>query len=82
MILSNAPTEVPSTIVFAPVCFETTSEEDVVKYGLNKKCGLLVNNSRNIIYADSSEKFAKVAGEKAREMQFEMEQLLKANNLV
>ena len=33
MILSNAPTEVPRTKVLAPVCFDTTSDEDVVKYG-------------------------------------------------
>jgi orotidine-5'-phosphate decarboxylase len=58
------------------------SLEDVVKYGLNKKCGLLINNSRNIIYADASEKFAQVAGLKAKEMQLEMELLLKANNLI
>jgi orotidine-5'-phosphate decarboxylase len=53
------------------------SLEDVAKYGLNKKCGLLVNSSRGIIYADSSEDFAKVAGEKAKELQIEMSRLLK-----
>jgi orotidine-5'-phosphate decarboxylase len=58
------------------------SLEDVVKYGINKKCGLLVNNSRNIIYADVTEQFAIVAGEKAAEMQIQMEQLLKTNKLI
>jgi len=48
------------------------SLEEVVKYGMNKRCGLLVNSSRGIIYADSTERFAEVAGEKAREMQEEM----------
>lgn len=52
------------------------SLEEVVKYGINKQCGLLVNNSRNIIYADATNQFAKVAGEKAAEMQKEMEKLL------
>lgn len=50
---------------------------EVAKYGMNKKCGLLVNSSRGIIYADNSENFAAVAGEKAEEMQLEMAELLK-----
>jgi orotidine-5'-phosphate decarboxylase len=58
------------------------SLEDVVKYGLNKQCGLLVNSSRNIIYADSTNKFAKVAGEKAAEVQNQMELLLQNYNLL
>ncbi len=50
--------------------------EQVAKYGMNKQCGLLVNSSRNIIYADSTEKFSEKAGQEAREMQKEMEILL------
>ncbi len=46
--------------------------EEVAKYGLNSHCGLLVNSSRGIIFADSSENFAVVAGEKARELAEEM----------
>ncbi len=49
------------------------SLEDVCKYGMNKECGLIVNNSRAILYADKSENFAVVAGQKAREMQQMME---------
>ena len=45
---------------------------EVARYGMNSQCGLLVNSSRGIIYADSSENFDSVAGEKAREMQEEM----------
>jgi orotidine-5'-phosphate decarboxylase len=44
------------------------SLEEVVKYGMNKQCGLLVNSSRGIIFADNSENFDKVAGEKASEL--------------
>jgi orotidine-5'-phosphate decarboxylase len=58
------------------------SLEDVVKYGINKHCGLLVNSSRNIIYADASNKFGKVAGEKAAEVQKQMELLLIKYNLL
>ncbi|MDD5989025.1 MAG: orotidine-5'-phosphate decarboxylase [Bacteroidales bacterium] len=53
------------------------SLEEVCRYGMTSRCELLVNSSRGIIYADSSEDFAKVAGEKARELQEQMQQLLK-----
>lgn len=55
---------------------------EVSEYGLNNKCGLLINSSRGIIFADNSEKFDKVAGEKARELQMEMEVYLSGRNLV
>jgi len=48
------------------------SLEEVARYGMNSQCGLLVNSSRGIIYADSSDHFDAVAGEKAHEMQEEM----------
>lgn len=53
------------------------SLHDVAAYGMNKRCGLLVNSSRGIIYADQSEHFADTAAAKAREMQQEMDNLLK-----
>ena len=49
---------------------------EVVEYGLNKDCGLLVNSSRAIIYADDSEDFASLAGVEARKIQEEMSQYL------
>ncbi len=52
------------------------SLEEVAKYGMNQQCGLLVNSSRAIIFADASEQFANIAGQKSREMQQEMAQLL------
>jgi orotidine-5'-phosphate decarboxylase len=58
------------------------SLDDVVKYGINKHCGLLVNSSRNIIYADATDKFANIAGEKAAEIQKQMELLLEKYNLL
>jgi len=58
------------------------SLREVAKYGLNNKCGLLVNSSRGIIFADNSENFAKVAGEKAREIQSEMELYLSQHKLI
>ncbi len=53
------------------------SLEEVCRYGMTPRCELLVNSSRGIIYADSTDDFAKVAGEKARELQEQMQQLLK-----
>ena len=58
------------------------SLEEVTKYGINNKCGLLVNSSRGIIFADGSENFDKVAEEKAHEMQLEMEKHLSERNLI
>jgi orotidine-5'-phosphate decarboxylase len=52
------------------------SLEEVCKYGLNKEVGLLVNSSRGIIYASNKEDFAKVACEKAEELQQEMSNVL------
>lgn len=58
------------------------SLEEVCKYGMNNDCGLLVNASRAIIFADSSDNFATTAGEKAREYQQQMESELKARNII
>jgi len=58
------------------------SLQEVAKYGLTNKCGLIVNSSRGIIFADNSENFDKVAGEKAAEIQKEMEQYLSQHKLI
>ena len=58
------------------------SLQEVAKYGMNSSCGLLVNSSRGIIFADNSIEFAKVAGEKAKELQVEMENLLKEKSII
>lgn len=52
------------------------SLEEVCRYGMTDECGLLVNSSRAVIYADSTERFAEVAAEKAHEVQQQMERLL------
>lgn len=49
------------------------SLKDVCQYGMTKECGLLVNSSRGIIFADNTENFASVAAEKAKELQQQME---------
>ena len=57
------------------------SLEEVVKYGMNDKCGLIVNSSRAIIYADSTENFAAVAGQKAKEVADQMDKCLKEKGI-
>ena len=52
------------------------SLEEVCKYGMIDDCGLLVNSSRAIIYADNTENFAAVAAEKAKEVQVQMAKLI------
>lgn len=45
---------------------------DVVKFGMNSQCGLLVNISRNIIFAGKGKDFDSVAAQKAKEAACEM----------
>jgi orotidine-5'-phosphate decarboxylase len=55
--------------------------DEVFKYGKNADCGLIVNSSRSIIYGDSTKKFDEIAGQKAREIQQQMEALLKQESM-
>jgi orotidine-5'-phosphate decarboxylase len=74
---------VPDHFLLVPgVGAQGGSLEEVVKFGLNSKCGLLVNSSRGIIFADSTENFDKVAGEKAKEIQVDMEIYLRQHKLI
>lgn len=45
---------------------------EVVKYGMNSECGLLVNSSRGIIFADNTSEFAVAAASEAKKIQQEM----------
>ena len=82
-MLTTVRRHVPDHFLLIPgVGAQGGSLKDVAKYGMNKQCGLLVNSSRAIIFADSSEKFAEVAAAKAKETQQEMEGLLKSFSLV
>lgn len=72
---------VPNHFLLVPgVGAQGGSLQDVCQYGMNKDCGLLVNSSRGIIYADNTENFATIAAEKARELQEEMASILQAAN--
>jgi orotidine-5'-phosphate decarboxylase len=58
------------------------SFEEVSHNGLNSKCGIIVNASRSIIFADRTENFASTACLKASEFQKEMEAILKGQKLI
>lgn len=69
---------VPNHFLLVPgVGAQGGSLEEVCRYGMNSSCGLIVNSSRAIIYADSTERFAEVAAEKAHEVQQQMSEELK-----
>lgn len=69
---------VPDHFLLVPgVGAQGGSLEEVCKYGMNADCGLIVNSSRAIIYADKTERFAEVAAEEAKKVQQQMETLLK-----
>jgi len=74
---------VPDHFLLVPgVGAQGGSLQEVAKNGMNSKCGLLVNSSRGIIYASNGEDFAEKAGEAAKEVQQEMEVLLKEAGLL
>lgn len=68
---------VPNHFLLVPgIGAQGGSLSEVCKYGMTRECGLIVNSSRAIIYADATEDFAAVAAQKAREVQQEMKQEL------
>ena len=74
---------VPDHFLLVPgVGAQGGSLKEVVRYGMNSRCGLLVNSSRGIIFADNSEKFDYVAGEKANEIRQEMQNYLAGAGLI
>lgn len=74
---------VPNHFLLVPgIGAQGGSLEEVCRHGMTGQCGLIVNSSRAIIYADSTEDFARVAGEKAREVQQQMAAELKKVHII
>lgn len=74
---------VPEHFLLVPgVGAQGGSLESVAKYGMNNHCGLIVNSSRGIIFADRTENFAVRAKEEAVKLQQEMEGLLKEKGII
>jgi len=68
---------VPDHFLLVPgVGAQGGSLQEVAKYGLTNDCGLLVNSSRNIIYASADINFTRKIRQEAEKMQQEMSKLL------
>ena len=82
-MLTDVRAIVPEHFLLVPgVGAQGGSLEEVAKYGLNSMCGLLVNSSRQIIYASSDKDYAQAARAEAQQVQGEMEFILKQAELI
>jgi orotidine-5'-phosphate decarboxylase len=82
-MLTDIRAIVPDHFLLVPgVGAQGGSLQDVAKYGLNSSCGLLVNSSRQIIYAANDKTFAIAARQEAQNVQAEMEQILSTAELI
>ncbi len=69
---------VPEHFLLVPgVGAQGGSLEETARYGMNRRCGLLVNSSRGILYASQGKDFAQKAAAQAEKLQRQMESLLK-----
>ena len=74
---------VPDSFLLIPgIGVQGGNLKEVVRYGINSNCGLIVNSSRGIIYASQGNDFAEKAAEKAFELQKEMSEYLKLFKIV
>ncbi len=74
---------IPNHFLLVPgVGAQGGSMEEVAKYGMNSSCGLLVNSSRGIIYADSGLDFAEAARLSAQKLQSSMSNELKKASII
>jgi orotidine-5'-phosphate decarboxylase len=55
---------------------------DVSKHGLNASCGLLINNTREILYASNGNDYDQAAANKAKSIQQQMEAYLMEFNVI
>lgn len=76
-MLVNIREIIPEHFLLVPgVGAQGGSLEDVAKYGMTSNCGLIINASRSILFANSSEKFAHAAETEAKKLQQQMKDLL------
>lgn len=81
-MLAQVRKHIPNHFLLVPgVGKQGGSLQEVVKYGINSECGLIVNSSRAIIYASNGKNFGQVAREQALIVKQEMDILLKENGL-
>ena len=74
---------VPNHFLLVPgIGAQGGSLEEVCRYGMTPQCGLIINSSRAIIYADKSEAFAQAAKNEAEKVQKQMAEQLKAAHII
>ena len=74
---------IPNSFLLIPgVGAQGGSLKEVAENGLSSDVGILVNSSRGIIYASTDENFAREAKKAARELQSQMESILKNKNYI
>ena len=74
---------VPNHFLLVPgIGAQGGSLEEVCRYGMTPQCGLIVNSSRAIIYADKSETFAQAAKNEAEKVQKQMAEQLKTAHII
>lgn len=82
-MLKDVRAQVPHHFLLVPgVGAQGGSLREVAKNGMNDRCGLLVNASRSILFADDTADFAIEARNSAREVQVEMATLLEEFKLI
>lgn len=82
-MLADIRAIIPNHFLLVPgVGAQGGSLQEVAEYGMNSSCGLLVNSSRQIIYASSDNDFADAARTEALKVQQEMAGLLKESGLI
>ena len=78
-LLQDVRKLVPRHFLLVPgVGTQGGSLKEVARYAMNDDCGLLVNVSRQILYASKDEEFAQAARQEAMKLQQEMQTHLKA----
>jgi len=82
-MLTDIRAIIPEHFLLVPgVGAQGGSLEEVSKYGLNSTCGLLVNSSRQILYASEDADYTQAARREAEKVQTEMEFILKQAELI
>ncbi len=81
-MLAEVRKVVPENFLLVPGVGAQGGElNQVAQYGLNNHFGLLVNSSRQIIYASKNSDFAEAASREAKSIQAEMEKLIRLKSL-
>lgn len=82
-VLRTVRSIVPDHFLLVPGVGEQGGDFDsVVKNGINRRCGLIINSSRGIIYASNGVDYATAARAKAKELQAKMATALQAHGLL